>query len=181
MQVSQENQATIVWWAERTFGPAKSELRVATRVQEELVELSKAIQTGESYDKVCREAADVVICLYRLAAVLGGDLDRRAASAMTMGMAKELVPEGDSLERAVLRAETKLVVAKNMIADGFPKTRVLQEVTAVRVILEEVVMRLGANLTDEIDAKMAINRAREWTVDGSGHGYHTAEPIGLNA
>jgi len=76
-----------------------------------------------------------------------------------MGMAKELVPETDSISRAVLRAETKLLIAKNMIADDMPRTRVMQEVTAVRVILEELVMRLGGNLTEEVDAQMAITRS----------------------
>jgi len=177
----QETQASVVSWAEQTFGPAHSDLRVATRVHEELLELSKAVLSGESDERIREEAADVAICLYRLAAVLGSDLDRRSQQAVMMGQAKELVPETDSPARAVLRAETKLVVAKNMIADSFPRTRTLQEVTAVRVILEEVVARHGGSLTDEVDAKMSINRSRVWRLDGTGHGYHEPQAAELTA
>lgn len=181
MTSKQETQATILAWADETFGPVRDPLRSATRVHEELLELSNAILLGKSDEVVREEAADVSICLYRLAAVMSADLDRRVASAMMMGMPKELVPESDSPSRAVLRAETKLVIAKNMIADEFPRTRVLQEITAVRVILEELVTRLGGSLAHEVDAKMAINRERKWQRDGSGHGYHNPEPIGMNA
>lgn len=181
MTTRQETQATILDWADQTFGPAQSPLRVATRVHEELLELWKAVLTGQPAEKIREEAADVAICLYRLSSKLGADLDRRTQAAMMMGMAKELVPEADSAERSVLRAETKLVVAKNMIADAFQITRILQEVVAVRVILEEVVSRHGGNLTDEVDAKMAINRMREWRLDGTGHGYHVPQTAELTA
>jgi hypothetical protein len=168
----QETQATILAWADETFGPVSDPLRSATRVHEELLQLSKAIQLGKSDGEVRAEAADVAICLYRVAASLGSDLDRRVGSAMNMGMARELVPAGDSPARAVLRAETKLMIAKNMIADNVPRTRVSQELTAVRVILEEMVARLGGSLTVDVDAKMSINRERVWRLDASGHGYH---------
>jgi hypothetical protein len=176
-----ETQHTVAAWAEQTFGPAQSDLRVATRVHEELLELQNAVLAGLPDEKIREEAADVAICLYRLGAVLGADLDRRIQSALMMGMAKELVPENDSPARAVMRAELKLVVAKNMMADGFPRTRFLQEVTAVRVILEEVVTRHGGSLTDEVDAKMVINRNRVWRLDGSGHGYHVSSSAELTA
>lgn len=181
MPTPKETQATVLAWAQESSGPSQSELRVATSVHEDLLELLKATLTGAPVEKIREKAADVSISLYRLAGVLGADLDRRTATAMMIGVAKELVPENNSLDRVVLRAEMKLVIAKNMIADEFPVTRTLQEVTAVRVILEEVVARSGGNLTDEVDAKMAINRMRELRRDGAGPGYDDQPTAELSA
>jgi hypothetical protein len=158
-----ETHATVVQWFEDTFGHEPDE-RVAVRVQEVMVKLAKAVASQKPDDHVRRSAADVAIALYHWVARMNGNLDRRAQAAMVMGMAKELVPETDSISRAVLRAETKLLIAKNMIADDMPRTRVMQEVTAVRVILEELVMRLGGNLTEEVDAQMAIARSHRHDV-----------------
>jgi hypothetical protein len=33
----------------------------------------------------------------------------------------------------------------------------------------------GLSLDDAIDAKMGINRARQWNLDGTGHGYHVRD------
>lgn len=172
--IKPESQATIVAWADETFGVVRDPLRVATHVHEVLLEFSSAIQAGKSEDEQREFAADVAICLYRLAGTFRADLDRRVSAAMMMGQPKELVPESDSTIRAVLRAETKLILARNMIADEMPVTRILPEITAVRVILEEVVSRLGGDLTDEVDSKMASHRTRAWLFDAGDQDF--AEP-----
>jgi len=41
--------------------------------------------------------------------------------------------------------------------------------------LSDLATRLAINLPAAIDAKMAINRARRWRVDGNGHGAHVKE------
>src|SRR5216684_4438800 len=95
-----ETQQTITEWADRIFGPVKSNARAAARVNEEVAELLKALTTDDHHPKAGHEIADVMICLLRLASSLGVD---------------------------------------------------------VQGVVEE---------------KMAINRARSWRVDGTGHGYH---------
>jgi NTP pyrophosphatase (non-canonical NTP hydrolase) len=98
-----ENQDSIVRWINQTFGPAEMNMRCATRANEEMAELLKALSTDDDHPKAVEEAADIVIVLYRLAS------------------------------------------------------------------------RFGVNLHDEIDKKMAINRARTWKRDGTGQGYHVKQ------
>lgn len=69
-----ETQRTVSQWAQETFGPASSNARVAARANEEMAELLKALTGDDNSAKAVEEAADVVICLYRLAERMGGDL-----------------------------------------------------------------------------------------------------------
>lgn len=98
-----ETQKTISDWAEETFGPTGSNMRVAVRAQEELTELLRALSVDDLHPKAADEVADVVIVLQRLAT------------------------------------------------------------------------RLGVDLWAEVERKMAVNRARVWKLDNTGHGYHVRE------
>jgi NTP pyrophosphatase (non-canonical NTP hydrolase) len=69
-----ETQATICVFADETFGPATSNIRVAARANEEMAELLRALSTDDHHPKAAEEIADVVIILYRLARNLGTDL-----------------------------------------------------------------------------------------------------------
>lgn len=95
-----ETQATIARWADDTFGPAPSNMRIGTRANEEMAEVLRALAMDDHNAAAVVEMADVVIIFMRLA------------------------------------------------------------------------RNLGADLLQEVDRKMAINRTREWVLDGSGHGYH---------
>jgi NTP pyrophosphatase (non-canonical NTP hydrolase) len=98
-----ETQESISAWAEQTFGPSGSNIRVAVRAQEEPTELLRALSVDDDHPKAAEEVADVVIVLQRLAS------------------------------------------------------------------------RLGVDLWQEVERKMAINRARVWNMDGTGHGYHVRD------
>jgi hypothetical protein len=54
--------------------------------------------------------------------------------------------------------------------DRHPKAA--EEMADVVIIFYRLASRLGADLMAEVDRKMAVNRGREWRLDGSGHGYH---------
>lgn len=54
-------------------------------------------------------------------------------------------------------------------------TYLLDEAADVVITLYRLASRLHADLHAEIDRKMAINRARKWRRDGTGHGYHIKE------
>jgi NTP pyrophosphatase (non-canonical NTP hydrolase) len=71
-----ETQRSISDWAEATFGPSSSNMRVAVRTQEELTELLRALSVDDRHPKAAEEIADVVIVLQRLATRLGVDLWR---------------------------------------------------------------------------------------------------------
>lgn len=78
-----EDQATIAEWCDATFGPVGSNVRVASRANEEMAELVTALALDEHHAKAAEEIADIVIILYRLAHRLGADLhaevDRKMA------------------------------------------------------------------------------------------------------
>lgn len=59
--------------------------------------------------------------------------------------------------------------------DASPKAAV--EVADVLIVLYRLATRLGVDLHAEVDRKMAINRAREWNLDSSGHGYHVRNKV----
>lgn len=100
MSYQHETQRSVTEWADATFGPVSSNIRVAARANEEMAELLRALTVDDQNPKAAEEVADIVIILYRLAT------------------------------------------------------------------------RLGVDLEVEISRKMAVNRSREWRLDGSGHGYH---------
>jgi NTP pyrophosphatase (non-canonical NTP hydrolase) len=95
-----ETQQTVSEWIENTFGPVGSNARVVARANEEMAELVRSVAIDDNHPDLGEEMADVLICLYRLAA------------------------------------------------------------------------RTGVDLGEEVDKKMAVNRARRWEMDGSGCGYH---------
>lgn len=59
------------------------------------------------------------------------------------------------------------------VDDNHPKAA--EEVADIVIILYRLATRLGIDLHAEIDRKMAINRAREWKLDNTGHGYHVRD------
>lgn len=47
-----------------------------------------------------------------------------------------------------------------------------KECADVVIVLSAVCANMGYDLAQEVEKKMAINRARKWNVDGTGCGYH---------
>ena len=47
-----------------------------------------------------------------------------------------------------------------------------REAADVAILLHRLVALAGMELSDEVDAKMAVNRAREWKAAGDGTGGH---------
>jgi NTP pyrophosphatase (non-canonical NTP hydrolase) len=83
-----ETQRSISEWAESTFGPSGSNMRVAVRAQEELTELLRALSVDDQHPKAAEEIADVVIVLQRLATRLGVDLWREVEAKMVVNRAR---------------------------------------------------------------------------------------------
>jgi NTP pyrophosphatase (non-canonical NTP hydrolase) len=58
--------------------------------------------------------------------------------------------------------------------DWHPETG--EEIADVVIVLYRLAHRMGYDLHNEVNLKMAINRtSRVWRRDGSGHGYHLKE------
>lgn len=56
------------------------------------------------------------------------------------------------------------------VDDNHPKA--IEEAADIVIILYRLAHRMGRDLHEEIDRKMAINRDRQWNVGADGHGYH---------
>lgn len=66
--------------------------------------------------------------------------------------------------------EVAELIAKLVADDTHPGAP--EEVADVVIVLQRLMHRMGYDLATEVDRKMEINRAREWTLDGNGHGQH---------
>lgn len=66
-----ESEQSVASWADETFGPATSNMRIAARANEEMAELLRALSVDDGNPKAAEEIADVVIILTRLARNLG--------------------------------------------------------------------------------------------------------------
>lgn len=82
----------------------------------------------------------------------------------TFGSLKSIVRAGTRANEEM--AELLTALAKDDIGKVGP------EIADVVICLYRLAHNLGVNLSGEIDRKMAINRARKWVPDGTGHGYH---------
>ena len=77
--------------------------------------------------------------------------------------------------RVAARANEEMAELMRVLTvdDAHPKAS--EEIADVVIVLSRLATRLGVDLNDEINRKMAINRKREWKLDNTGHGYHVRE------
>lgn len=163
-----ETQQSISQWAEATFGPSGSDLRVWARANEEMAELLRLLTFNASPDpeKVAEECADVVIVLLRLAERRGWEVQPWASSGRFAPI---------SLASRANEKMAALLVVLEENNSRFPaegRWR-LEEVLGA---LKALCLSIGQEPAAALDRKMAVNRARQWKLDGSGHGYHVKEP-----
>ena len=71
-------------WAQETFGDAGSNIRVASRANEEMAELLRALASDDDHPNADEEMADVLIVLYRLADRMGVDLEAAVCNKMAV-------------------------------------------------------------------------------------------------
>lgn len=57
-------------------------------------------------------------------------------------------------------------------ADELAADRLVVEIADVFITLYRVADKLGIDLHEVVDAKMALNRSRKWAVDSTGNGQH---------
>lgn len=84
---------------------------------------------------------------------------------------KTFGPAGSNARTAARANEEMAELLRCLTAnDANPKAG--EEMADVAIALYRLADRMGFDLEDEIDRKMAINRGRNWKLDGTGHGYH---------
>ena len=165
-----ETQSSISTWASDTFGEPGTLLRVLTRANEEMAELLREITGDGNIDKVAREAADVLIVLFRVA-------DRSGFRLVEYTPPKEYADDAPALDMArkfAVWANLFLADAMGVKEGGFTD-RLPILLQKVYLSLHSACSVLGFDLLAEVDAKMAVNRARVWKKDGTGHGYHVRD------
>lgn len=154
-----ETTQSIADWINATFGPAASNLRDATRANEEMAELVEAFMQDAMHPKVPEEAADVAIVLCRLAAKSGATIDQ--SPAQNLGG----IAEANRAMAALLKA-----LAAD---DGHPKVAGMVEAVVAPLCL--LLRWHKTTLWEQVQKKMAVNRSRVWKRDGTGCGYHVKE------
>lgn len=89
-----ESQQSICDWAEGIFGPVADPRALVTRAMMEMKELDEAV-VDRDLSEIGREAADVMILLYRLVDQFGLDLDREVQAKMAINRARKWSAKGD--------------------------------------------------------------------------------------
>lgn len=89
-----ENQRSMCDWAEQTFGPVSDPASLVDRALLEMQELGEAVQERD-VGEIGKEAADVLILLYRLADQFDLDLDQEVQAKMAINRARTWISKGD--------------------------------------------------------------------------------------
>ena len=89
-----ETSQTIREWGDATFGAPTDLTVLVQRARVEMDELELALRAGD-HAEAGREAADVVILLHRLIAILGHDLNEQVDAKMQVNRARKWKAAGD--------------------------------------------------------------------------------------
>ena len=92
--MAQETSHTICEWGDATFGAAPDLTALLARARGEMDELEQALRSND-HAEAGKEAADVVILLHRLAAILGQDLNEQVDAKMVINRARKWKAVGD--------------------------------------------------------------------------------------
>jgi NTP pyrophosphatase (non-canonical NTP hydrolase) len=80
--------------------------------------------------------------------------------------------------RIAARANTEMAELLGALTSDDNHPGAVEEVADIVIVLYRLVRNRGGDLQAAIDAKMAINRARTWRLDGTGHGFHVKREAG---
>lgn len=77
-----------------------------------------------------------------------------------------------SVARMAARANEEMAELLRAIASDRTPEEIVQEAADVLIVLYGVAEMCGHDLHAAVDAKMAVNRSREWRLTDRGHGRH---------
>ncbi|WP_262696117.1 dATP/dGTP pyrophosphohydrolase domain-containing protein [Kordiimonas aquimaris] len=92
--VKTETQHSITEWADATFGKVDKPEALVSRARKELDELEEAVISGNS-EEISKEAADVLILLYRLLHIHELDASQAVTEKMQENRARQWQSKGD--------------------------------------------------------------------------------------
>jgi NTP pyrophosphatase (non-canonical NTP hydrolase) len=96
----------------------------------------------------------------------------RETPATIAAWAEQTFGRPASLRDIVYRAKREMDELVEAVDEGAESPRVVGEAADVLIVLSQVFAFAGADMWGEVDAKMAVNRAREWIIEGPGFGRH---------
>jgi hypothetical protein len=100
--------------------------------------------------------------------------DEAMRGAMWLAKTVDLTVSRPSLSRAIRAAEELAELIRMLVIDD-ADPRAAMEVADVTIVLTGISAALGVEQSEQIDAKMQINRARRWNLTGDGHGQHVED------
>lgn len=86
--------------------------------------------------------------------------------------AEETFGPAPSLARIAARANEEMAELLRHATSGQAGEKLVEEAADVVIILYRIAENCGLDLLAAVDEKMVVNRAREWRLDKTGHGYH---------
>jgi NTP pyrophosphatase (non-canonical NTP hydrolase) len=89
--------------------------------------------------------------------------------------ASETFGDAGSNARVAARANEEMAELLRAATSGQPVQDMVVEAADVVIVLARLAYRNGFDLWNEVEKKMAVNRARVWKKDGTGHGYHVRD------
>lgn len=135
---------------------------------------------AEGREDATKPSADGHIYTYLAAVDEHGRLDpaaepngsRRETQASISSWAEATFGPVGANVRVAARANEEMAELLRVLATDDKSPMAAIEIADVVIVLYRLAARLGVDLHDAIDVKMAVNRSREWKLDGTGHGYH---------
>ena len=158
--MSHETPESITEWSDATFGGDVSPLACAVRANMEMAELLAAVTQNQPVERIAEECADVCIVLWRLAKLLAADL----------GPLEYYSPIRERADETVKTINTHLAATIRHVATNPHRARECLLMTLCYIQWLATVCKF--DLQEAVDAKMQVNRARQWKMDGTGCGYH---------
>jgi NTP pyrophosphatase (non-canonical NTP hydrolase) len=86
--------------------------------------------------------------------------------------AEETFGPASSNARVAARANEEMAELLRALTANDNHPKAAEEIADVVIVLCRLCDRLDRDLGADVTSKMAVNRSRIWTRDGSGHGYH---------
>ena len=170
---ARETCQTIGDWALETFGPRSTPQSIAARA---LVEAAELVQECVTLDRdrgvyglterIAKECADVYIVLARIAHEADCNMNESARRELQL-----LRMEWFGSYASLASSATELVL--KLCATTHPRYTTFELLGMIGARLQLLVASIGqGELLEHVDAKMQVNRARKWRLDGNGHGQH---------
>lgn len=101
----------------------------------------------------------------------GGILQRETQASVSSWATDTFGPAGSNA-RVAARANEEMAELLRALTVEDTNPAAVPEIADIVIILYRLADRFGVDLHEEVDRKMEINRARSWSKDGTGHGYH---------